>query len=93
MKLKSLWSDQSLILVKDDGIGGWMVGVLIDFDMGGKVHEPNGDFGNLGSKMYPTHRTWKLKNLDWRQLAVMIVHLVEPRITRADYNTKEPNFC
>ena len=65
--------------------------VLIDLDMGGPTRNSCRDFTCSDSLMYPSHITDR-ENLDWRQLAIMIVNIEEPRKPHAIYHSKEPNF-
>ena len=65
--------------------------VLIDLDMGGQTRNSCMDHTSSDSLMYPRHMTDK-KKLDWRQLAIMIVNIEEPRKKNAIYHSKEPNF-
>ena len=63
--------------------------VLIDLDMGGTIDLDYKRHTRSRSIMYPNE--FDIKQLDWRQLVVMIVNIVEPRQPH-EYHTKEPNF-
>ena len=60
--------------------------VLIDLDMGGPICKPYIASSKTGSLMYPCFIKDREK-LDWRQLAITIVHIEEPR-SLASYHKK-----
>ena len=63
--------------------------VLIDLDMGGTTDVRYKKHISCRSIMYPIQ--FDRKQLDWRQLVIMIVNIVEPRQLH-EYHKKEPNF-
>lgn len=65
--------------------------VLIDLDRSQVVDEEISSVSTKESLMYPVKSDWTYRNWDWRQLALMIVHILCPR-SGNDYHTVEPNF-
>ena len=46
---------------------------------------------NVTSLMYPYVPNWTYRHWDWRQLSLMIVHLISPR-SHSEYHTIPPDF-
>lgn len=65
--------------------------VLVDLDRSQQVDNVVRSVTTKESLMYPVIRGWTYRNWDWRQLALMIVHILGPRSSN-DYHTVEPNF-